>query len=424
MLSAGCVLPVDAVYSLPDELEGKLSPWEADIYFLEHELPLRHINVYHTLSEAEYSAGIAELKALCPGMSDEERWVAISSFVASIGDSHTQYALPFTRAFPLNLVVTEEGVFVTAALEENRGLVRDSGEAAMAELVAIDGMPLFPDADSDTSSVYATLYPVLSHENDGAFREMLSSALLHPELLFGAGITEEMGSCEMTFRYQDGNAEAVALVARELSGFRELDWVVYYDEAYPADRSVLPHYLRYSNSYYWGAWLADEQTLYILYNRCANAEDQSFRAFTEELLQMAAGESVLKLVVDLRNNAGGNSAVIRPLYALLANELPNVSLYTVMDATTYSSALMNAATLKRTYGAVLVGEPSGGRPNHYGEVESIELLSGNRISWSTRFFTTVPGDNGEALYPDMAIPVHAEAFFGLEDEVMAWILAQ
>ena len=56
-------------------------------------------------------------------------------------------------------------------------------------------------------------------------------------------------------------------------------------------------------------------------------------------------------------------------------------------------------------GAVLVGEPTGGRPNHYGEVRAFTLPnSGLQVSYSTRYFRMMADADPPALAPDIATP--------------------
>ncbi|MFW5827416.1 MAG: hypothetical protein ACOCU4_04955 [Alkalispirochaeta sp.] len=51
----------------------------------------------------------------------------------------------------------------------------------------------------------------------------------------------------------------------------------------------------------------------------------------------------------------------------------------------FSFAVLNAITLKQEAGAQFVGEPSGGRPNHYGEVKMFELPNlGRTVQYSTK----------------------------------------
>lgn len=121
-------------------------------------------------------------------------------------------------------------------------------------------------------------------------------------------------------------------------------------------------------------------------------------------------------------SGGGDSRIIKPLYNLLKNELSNSTLYVITGENTFSSALMNAIELSTNYDGILVGSPTGGKPNHYGEVKSTQLPTGNRISWSTNYFTMIPGDNSDSLYPQIPIEIPSTDFFSLKDTILDSIL--
>ena len=106
-----------------------------------------------------------------------------------------------------------------------------------------------------------------------------------------------------------------------------------------------------------------------------------------------------RIVIDLRYNGGGNSEVINPLIDVLRQK--DAEVFVLIDEGTFSSAVLNALTLKEELGAVFAGRPSGGSASHYGELKSGTLpYSAMAFSYSTKFF-----DNGVSgpLMPDILI---------------------
>ncbi len=431
LISISCKFQIDTIYILPSEVQGTLEPWQGDIYFLEYELPKLHKNIFHTISEEEYFQKIEQLKIECADLDIEKQSVKLREFTALIGDAHTSYYSTMTQAFPLNIVILEDGVFVTAALEENRHLVRaingTTTEPARVKLIAINDTPIFDEnntSSNSTDNIFSIFETILSHENESNLKNQMSSCLLDPNILYGAGITSSKDNCTMTFKFPDGSTEDIELEAKELSNFKELDWVVYYDDNYPADRSVLPDYIQYQRETYYGRYYdVPENTLYILYNSCSNNPEKSFSDFIMEQYSAINIKTIDKVVVDLRNNGGGDSRIIKPLYDLLANELSNSELYVITGSKTFSSALMNAIELSIKYDGTLIGSPTGGKPNHYGEVKHIQLPTGNNISWSTKYFTMIPGDNSDSLDPDILLNISSDDFFALEDPIINKILS-
>jgi C-terminal processing protease CtpA/Prc len=128
------------------------------------------------------------------------------------------------------------------------------------------------------------------------------------------------------------------------------------------------------------------------------------------------------VIIDLRGNGGGDSSVLDPLLSGLRAR-PSLAqsgrLFAFIGNSTFSSALMNAISLKRQNGAILVGEPTGGKPNGYGEVRSFNLPnSGLPVSYSTKFFSSWPDGDPESLFPDIGAAVSSTDYREGRDPAM------
>jgi uncharacterized protein (TIGR03437 family) len=93
----------------------------------------------------------------------------------------------------------------------------------------------------------------------------------------------------------------------------------------------------------------------------------------------------------------------------------------IIGRRTFSSAIINALAMKR--GPVtLVGEPSGGSPNSYGEVKTLVLPNSRlNVSYSTRYFFMGVPDG--PLVPDVAVPTYSADYFARHDPFLAAALA-
>src|SRR4029450_7422938 len=70
---------------------------------------------------------------------------------------------------------------------------------------------------------------------------------------------------------------------------------------------------------------------------------------------------------------------------------------------TFSSAQLNAAKLKSDANATLIGEPTGQKPNAYGEVRSFTLPHSQiPVNYSTKHFQTESGDR-PSMEPDVRV---------------------
>ena len=117
--------------------------------------------------------------------------------------------------------------------------------------------------------------------------------------------------------------------------------------------------------------------------------------------------NIAKVTIDLRNNLGGDSTLIQPLINFInGNDKINrkENLKVIIGRETFSSALLNAYEFKFDTNAEIIGEPSGGKPNCYGEILKFTLPNSRFIvNYSTRYYKLIEDDTILALYPDINI---------------------
>jgi C-terminal processing protease CtpA/Prc len=154
-------------------------------------------------------------------------------------------------------------------------------------------------------------------------------------------------------------------------------------------------------------------------------KDKPLTNFTKELLAFVNSHEVDKFIFDIRDNGGGDSKFIEPLIEGLSKSKINRrgKLFCLIGRKTFSSAILNAAKIKRDTQAIFVGEPTSGKPCHYGQVESMKLpYSKMRVQYSTKYCGH--GDMDSAtLIPDIVIQLSSEDFFAGKDPVLETVLA-
>jgi C-terminal processing protease CtpA/Prc len=168
-----------------------------------------------------------------------------------------------------------------------------------------------------------------------------------------------------------------------------------------ASGAPLPLHRQRTEDNYWFTVIEDARTLYLQYRRCRHGPEP-FGAFAERVFRQLDQGAVDRLVVDVRHNGGGDSAVddalVSGLQGRAAWRAPG-RLFCIIGPATYSSGLWTANDL-RQLGAVLVGSPTGGKPNSYGNVQTLTLPnSGIPVNYSTREFRIIQGDDPAWLAP-------------------------
>jgi len=377
--------------------DERVEAWRADLRFLGRELPARHHDAFFALPEADFRAGLAALDTDLATLDDDQVIARLAQLVARLGDGHTRIVAPLVEPMPLRLFWFDDGLYLLAAPAAEAWAVG-------GEIVAIGGVPT-PDA-------LATLTSVVSHDNPSQARGEAPAALLRPELVRGLGLAGANGSLALTIRPRAGRETRELFLQPSAT---PPSW--HLGAGAPAR---LPLARRGPRQPYWSHYLPDARALFVQYSECRDAQP-SFAAFVDELAATLASQPVDRLVIDLRTNGGGNSAVFAPMLALIRAH-PRLKIFALIGRGTFSSAVLNALELE-ALGATLVGEVAGGAPSHHGEVRSFTLPSHPlTVSYSTRRFTNARHPGAE-LAPSLPVAVTAADFFAGQDAAVDAALA-
>lgn len=126
------------------------------------------------------------------------------------------------------------------------------------------------------------------------------------------------------------------------------------------------------------------------------------------MLAMADDRGAERLIIDLRQNTGGEPLIAEPLIRKLeqrAEQGIRDDVFVLVGRRTFSAALTNAAHLRSRAGARIVGEPPRGKPNGPSEGRDIDLeATGIWLTVSTQFVERDPA-LGDAEYLPVDIPV-------------------
>lgn len=354
-----------------------------DIDALVTDLPRLHANLFFKTSRASFESEAASLKARVGELRDHEVVAGLMRLAALPGDGHTSIS-PFNysgfRRLPIRLRAVSDGLIVASAAPGGEGLL---------------GGRIVQIGDTSQSAAMEKIAPLISRDNEAGLRAMAPGYLTIPELLHAQGIVPDPGVVRIRIVRPDGSPAEATLTA--MAPGTEGTFV---DAATP----VTPLHRQRSQENYWFT-LTNENILYMQYNRCQEAAGDPMASFAQRVMAEVDRRAPVAVVIDLRANGGGSSSVIDPLLQGLRSRsylAQSGRLFALIGSSTFSSALMNAITLKRELGAVLVGEPTGGRPNGYGEVKSFALPnSGLNVSYSTKFFRSWPDGDPESLEPDV-----------------------
>ena len=265
--------------------------------------------------------------------------------------------------------------------------------------MAIDGTSV-----EDVIAAVSTVFP---YENESWRRSRVPDFAVLAEVLRALRVTGDAREATFAFETPHGNR-----IERKLTAGAEVaSW----------QTAPIAMTARNPNAYFWAEYLPASRTIFLKYNRCQNDPAKSFAAFIAELFASVGAKPVEKLVIDMRDNPGGNSSVFAPAISAIQAR-PSINradrLFVLIGRRTFSSALINSMQLDAQTNATLVGEPTGGKPNAYGEILSLTLPASRLTVWySTRYFELVRGSDPPSLVPEMPVAPSAASFFDGVDNV-------
>jgi hypothetical protein len=377
--------------------------WIADLEFLAAELPKRHKNLFFKLDEHRFQEMTDNLKATISNLKREEIIVEIMKILAAVGDAHTDTYIRPLKALPLMLYWFDDGIHILNTTEDYKAALYGR----------ITGL-----GDSSIEEVINTLSQIIPHENKAQIKNKLPSFLTNTGILFGLGLIPDTSEAKLSFQDREGKKRTIEM--KPVSMSKQPAWLVN-----TRDTTLAPLYRQKAGEYYWSQYLEETETLFFKYNSCRQITTLPFAQFTKEVFYLIDTKDIRRLVIDLRHNGGGNSGIFTPFLAeIKKRESINRKggLYVLIGRRTFSSAVLNALLLKNQTAALFAGEPTGGKPNHFGEIKHFQLpLSKIPIQYSTKYFTIAKEDT-PSLLPDIPVTVNFSDYLDNVDPVLQAIL--
>ena len=372
--------------------------WREDLRFLASELPKRHASLFARMDEELFKRAVADLDARIPSLPSHEMAVGLARIVAMAGDGHTelflrQEATGFRR-FPLGLHYFGPDLYVLYASPEHR-------EAVGRKVIRIGLTP--------SRAAYEKVEPLLARDNEMELIYAAPHYLVVAEVLHALGVIPDMESASYTLEGDGGRPMEVRFGAISESLASGIEWI----GAREAAGSPTPLHARHPEREHWYEWLEKERTLYVKYDRCEDQEGQpSIGSFSKEMFRLLDSHPVERLVIDLRQNPGGNFHKNAPLIeGILKRSGVNAKgrLFALIGRRTFSAATWMALVLKQKTNAILVGEPSRGRPNGSFNYEWMHLPNSRlKVDYTDKLHTPAPelGDT-----PTLPIDLRVETTF-------------
>lgn len=407
------VLLSSLAYSQKSEID-----WKADIEFLKNELPKKHKDFFTVRSQKEFVIDLDEIITKSDQLEDFEIILSLQQTIASFGDSHTH--VEFSKLFdqekslPLKLYWFKNGIHILATSQKNKSILGK-------KLVSINNYPIGQVCDS-----LETLFTV---DN----RAM--SKMFVPKLLNNGGLLEYFGFTKNDV-YELGFEDEHATFSKYSIRIEKITK----ENQQTLTPNFKPYCLQNQHKIFTQNYIEKDSIYYIQYNKCASRElmikfgrpekakkSPSFIELENKIFQMIKEKPIKQFVFDMRFNGGGSSAqgteFVKKL-ALIKKINSKGKLYVVTGRKTYSSAIINSMDFRNKTEAILIGEETSVKPNHFGEIRSFDLPNSKLdITYSTKFFKETDEDIN-TIVPDVRIETSFEDYMNGVDPVYKWIKEQ
>lgn len=382
--------------------QDKVTRWQEDVDYYAEKLIEGHIDLFHTLSESSFNEEILRIKSSIPHRTENELLVELMRLTRKISDGHTSFPLwgPEHASFPVRLKVYGESLYVVSTTTQHRGILG-------AKLVSINGVPAI-----EIFGKLSELSPFSENEFSTAVRA--ASYLPSATILNGLGIVDSGGEATFAFDLK-GTVREMSLRA---SGTSKLDAQISHlkDPVFTAKEKV--------NDDLWFGSSSDNKTVYLKFRRYTSISEMD--KFARKLLEFINENKTKNLVIDLRDNYGGDFFVgLKLAQRLVLADTINwkSGVYTLIDNVTFSAAMSNAAQFSQILNSKLVGTPTGAKPSGYQDMGQFTLPhSGQEVTFSKRLYR-FKEDQRDALYPDSHIDVSIEDCRNEYDRQLRWVLS-
>jgi hypothetical protein len=395
-----------------------VAAWRSDLEFLRRELPNRHPAPFLNVSRARWDSAASALDRRLPTLGRDQALVGFMRLIAMLGDAHTQLdpgPSLGVRFYPLELYSFDDGLFVRRA------------DAAHASLVGARVLGLGRvSADEALERVAA----VIPHENEWWLRAWAPFELMIPEVLDGLGLAGDVEHLPLVVE-RDGRTDTVRIAPAGRIADQHGHGPMPIDmSAWTSMRAApAPWWEQHPEQPFWWTFDPPTGTLYA----CMREVTPSQGTFTnrpqwDRLFALADSVSPARLVIDLRENTGGNGALNRyPVQQLLrrpALDRPD-RLFVIVGRRTFSAGQQFANLLEAWTQATFVGEPTGQRPSQYGDHRPLALPATGMTVQISSVFHQAPNEFDQRAFvpPRVYTPLDSKSYRSGIDPALVAVLS-
>ncbi|MEP6712007.1 MAG: hypothetical protein ABJA37_06315 [Ferruginibacter sp.] len=391
--------------------------WQGDLHYLQQTVHSKYSNLFCNISGADWDKAVDVLHAEIPKLEKEQVLTGFVKLVALFHIGHTQMntfglhlgstALQLNR-LPFQFYSFSDGIYILRADSKY--------ERAVGGRVTRIGKMKIEDA-------MEAIRPLVSYENEQGFISNSMFYLAIPEFLKTQGISDNTAETAITY-LKNGKEETTIFKADRNNNVFSVTgletpagWVV---AKKPGD---LPLWQKEPSSFRYMQYLPESKTLYVRHSVNLNDGNKTIAAFFNNMVDFIDNNDVVKLILDVRTNGGGNNTLNKSIITGIVKSRKinqKGKFFCIIGRRTFSAAQNLVNELEKYTEVTFVGEPTAENVNHYGEPVT-EILPKSKLAvsisslWWQDFKAT---DKRKATYPQLAVDMSFNDYYNNEDPVM------
>lgn len=389
--------------------ETSIEDWTNDIKVLANKVN----SIYFAMEGLKVGTTKESFNKYCddiiqslPDLTQDGRYYELTKAVSMLKDGHANVYRENYQFYPLKFYWLDDGLYLITTTQDYK-------KALNMKLIGV--------GQNTLEEAMSILDPFISYDNLSWKKHTLWYYLTDAGLLSYTGIASSPNDCVFTFA--DDQGKTFEFLAKPISSSEKITWMR--DPEYESRLEKNPPLWMSGKGYYFFVPVTEKQTMYVYYGKCIEDPKYPFTTFMEDLKKAWTKSTFSKLILDMRFNSGGGTPLLFPLVNWVKNNedlrLPG-SFFVLIGKRTFSAAVQNVSLMYKDTVATFVGEPTGQKPNHWGQVIETKLEKTGLSLYSSSRYMKIMEEDPDALYPDTEIQWNHNDYFNGRDTVVEAIL--
>ena len=410
---------MDEIRENPLNMSLTKQQWLQDLTSVDIYIRNNHINPFWQNSESGYMELFYQARDYISNAEQVDPLLMntyIDKLVAYISDGHS-FVLNRDKRFGFYAYKVDwfsDGLFITETGEENQHLLG-------AQILAFDDTPVAIAAEK--------VRGLISTVNTSSIKLFSKYTYQFAGLLHTANIAKKADAVTLTLKMPTGEIIAHDFIKDERDYYK-MDFV----NISELNNQEKPMYLRHSEMSRWDRrwyeYMEKEDALYVFHGSTIEFNDGAIAKFSQEVMQLVESIKPGKLIIDVRNNGGGDSTLNAPLInAIAKNKHINQhgKLFVITGRNTFSAAINFSGNMEIKTKALFAGEKVGDSASFAGEAgnQAKYKLPNSNIVLSLSFSeweTTYDNDKRDAVGLDIPVELSSKDFLSGHDPVLQAVL--